>query len=226
MKKLLLIAGGSLLLVLAILFGGLVAAPLLASAHTSSSNTTTSTSATTATNPYCQQYLQDLAQRLGFSVNTLQSDRLAATQDVLNQMVKDGKLTQKEANAIIQRLQSHQACTGKHDLYSGTKVVLAQLKQYLPTIENQVASGLHLTSSQLQADLQKGMTLEQIAKAQNITTAQLHTIVLNAIQSAVNQAVSDGNITQQQGSAFMSYLQSHPGLINHLLNRHFAKATK
>ncbi|HZS75380.1 MAG TPA: hypothetical protein VFA41_02100 [Ktedonobacteraceae bacterium] len=226
MKKLLLIAGGSLLLVLAILFGGLVAAPLLASAHTSSSNTTTSTSATTATNPYCQQYLQDLAQRLGVSVNTLQSDRLAATQDVLNQMVKDGKLTQKEANAIIQRLQSHQACTGKHDLYSGTKVVLAQLKQYLPTIENQVASGLHLTSSQLQADLQKGMTLEQIAKAQNITTAQLHTIVLNAIQSAVNQAVSDGNITQQQGSAFMSYLQSHPGLINHLLNRHFAKATK
>ncbi len=226
MKKLLLIAGCSLLLVLAILFGGLVAAPLLASAHTSSSNTTTSTSATTATNPYCQQYLQDLAQRLGVSVNTLQSDRLAATQDVLNQMVKDGKLTQKEANAIIQRLQSHQACTGKHDLYSGTKVVLAQLKQYLPTIENQVASGLHLTSSQLQADLQKGMTLEQIAKAQNITTAQLHTIVLNAIQSAVNQAVSDGNITQQQGSAFMSYLQSHPGLINHLLNRHFAKATK
>src|SRR5579884_3962693 len=226
MKKLLLIAGGSLLLVLAILFGGLVAAPLLASAHTSSSNTTTSTSATTATNPYCQQYLQDLAQRLGVSVNTLQSDRLAATQDVLNQMVKDGKLTQKEANAIIQRLQSHQACTGKHDLYSGTKVVLAQLKQYLPTTENQVASGLHLTSSQLQADLQKGMTLEQIAKAQNITTAQLHTIVLNAIQSAVNQAVSDGNITQQQGSAFMSYLQSHLGLINHLLNRHFAKATK
>src|SRR5579884_1104762 len=212
MKKLLLIAGGSLLLVLAFLFGGLVAAPLLASAHTSSSNTTTSTSATTATNPYCQQYLQDLAQRLGVSVNTVQSDRLAATQDVLNQMVKDGKLTQKEANAIIQRLQSHQACTGKHDLYSGTKVVLAQLKQYLPTIENQVASGLHLTSSQLQADLQKGMTLEQIAKAQNITTAQLHTIVLNAIQSAVNQAVSDGNITQQQGSAFMSYLQSHLGL--------------
>lgn len=226
MKKLLLIAGGSLLLVLAILFGGLMAAPLLASAHTSSSNTTTSTSATTATNPYCEQYLQDLAQRLGVPVNTLQSDKLAATQDVLNQMVKDGKLTQKEASAIMQRLQAHQACTGKHDLYSGTKVVLSQLKQYLPNVESQIASGLHLSTSQLQADLHKGMTLEQIAKAQNVTTTQLHTIVLNAIQNAVNQAVSDGNITQQQGNAFMSYLQNHPGVINHLLGKHFGKKTK
>src|SRR5579863_5006893 len=141
MKKIFLIVGGSVLLVAAILSGAFFAGPLLASAHTGQSNTATSTP-TTTTNPYCQQYLQDLANRLHVSVSTLQQDKLGAREDVLAQMVKDGKLTQSQATAIENKLQSHQACTGKGSGIVGRGVVLNSLKQYLPAAENQVAQGL------------------------------------------------------------------------------------
>jgi polyhydroxyalkanoate synthesis regulator phasin len=225
MKKIFWIVGGSVLLVAAILFGAFFAGPLLASAHTGQSNTPAASTPATTTNPYCEQYLQDLANRLHVSVSTLQQDKLGAREDVLAQMVKDGKLTQSQATAIENKLQSHQACTGKSSGIVGRGVVLNSLKQYLPAAENQVAQGLKLTSSQLTTDLKNGQSLTQIAKAQGVSSAQLHTIVLNAAQSAVNQAVKDGNLTQAQANAFMTTLQQHPAVLNSLFNRHFhAKA--
>ena len=224
MKKIFWIVGGSALLVAAIVCGAFFAGPLLASAHTGQSNTAAAGTPTTTTNPYCEQYLQDLANRLHVSVSTLQQDKLGAREDVLAQMVKDGKLTQSQATAIENKLQSHQACTGKGNGFE-RGVVLNSLKQYLPAVENQVAQGLKLTSSQLTTDLKNGQSLTQIATAQHVSSAQLHTIVLNAVQSAVNQAVKDGNLTQAQANAFMTALQQHPAILNSLFNRHFhAKA--
>lgn len=222
MKKIFWIVGGSVFLVGAILFGAFFAGPLLASAQTNQSTTAAASTPTTTTNPYCEQYLQDLAGKLNVSVSALQQDKLSSREDVLAQMVKDGKLTQSQATAIQQRLQSHQACTGKGKGV-GSGIVRSSLKQYLPNIESQVAQGLKLTSSQLTADLKNGQSLNQIATAQGVTSAQLHTIVLNAVQSAVNQAVKDGKLTQTQASAFMTALQKHPATLDRLFNQHVHK---
>ena len=222
MRKLLFIGGGSVVLLLAILFGVFFAGPLLASAN-SGPGQTTATSTAATTNPYCEQYLQDLANRLNVSVSTLQSDKLSAAEDVLAQLVKDGKLTQKEADAIQKRLESRQACTGKGGLFE-LAVIKNVLKQQLPGIATQVAQGLDLTVAQLKADLQAGQSLNQIATAQKVSSAQLHTIVTNAIQDALNKAVSAGDITQVQETTFMQFLQNHPQVLNNLLNRHFAKS--
>jgi polyhydroxyalkanoate synthesis regulator phasin len=224
MKKIFWIVGGSVFLVAAIMFGAFFAGPLFASAHTGQPTTAATSTPTTTTNTYCEQYLQDLAKRLGVSVSTLQQDKLSAREDVLAQMVKDGKLTQSQATAIEQKLQSHQACTGKGNGV-GRGIVLGSLKQYLPAIENQVAQGLKLTSSQLTTDLKNGQSLNQVATAQGVSSSQLHTIALNAVQSAVNQAVKDGNLTQTQATDFMTALQQHPALLDSLFNRHLhAKA--
>jgi polyhydroxyalkanoate synthesis regulator phasin len=220
MKKILYIGGGSALLLLCILFGAFFAGPLLASAlggHT----TTASTPA--ATNPYCQQYLQDLAKRLGVPVSTLQQDKLAAAEDVLAQLVKDGKITQNQANQIKQRLESHQACSGNGRGLFGRAVTLQSLKQYLPTLTAQVAQGLHLNASQLMSQLQSGKSLSDIATAQGVSSTQLQNIVTSAIQSVVNKAVSDGNLTQQQATNIMQKLQKHPAVLNRLLNGHVGK---
>ncbi len=222
MKKILLIGGGSALLLLCIAFGAFFAGPLLASAR-SGQTTATSASTPTTTNPYCQQYLQDLAKRLGVSVSALQQDKLGAAKDVLAQMVKDGKLTQNQANQIEQRLQSHQACTGKGKGLWGRGAVLQSLKQYLPGVATQVASGLKMNASTLMSQLQSGKSLSQIATAQGVSSSQLQTIVTNAIQSAVNKAVSDGNLTQQQATNIMQMLQKHPNALNRLLNGHLGK---
>ena len=216
------IGGGSALLLLCIAFGAFFAGPLLASAR-SAQTTAPAASTPTATNPYCQQYLQDLAHRLGVSVSTLQQDKLGAAEDVLAQLVKDGKLTQNQANQIKQRLQSHQACTGLGKGLWGRGVTLQSLKQYLPDVATQVAQGLHMTSTQLVSQLQSGKSLSQIAKAQDVSSSQLQTIVTNAIQSTVNKAVSDGNLTQQQATNIMQMLQKHPNALNRLLNGQLGK---
>ncbi len=219
MKKILLIGGGSALLLLCILFGAFFAGPLLASAR---SGQASATPTPTGTNQYCQQYLQDLANRLGVSVSTLQKDKLAAAEDVLAQLVKDGKLTQNQANQIKQRLESNKACTG-NGFFSGRGIGLHSLSQYLPGIANQVAQGLHITTDQLKAQLQSGKSLSDIAAAKGVSSSQLHTIVTNAIQSALNKAVSDGNLTQQQATNIMQKLENNPQFLNRILNKHFGQ---
>lgn len=224
MKKITWIVGGAFLLVGAMLFGAYFARPLLASASTSSPSVATSTPTSSTTNPYCTQYLQDLAQRLGVPVSTLQQDSLAAQKDVIAQMAKDGKLTQTQANTIDQNLQSKQACSGKGFLggpfggqRGGFGLNMGVFGKYLPTVESQVAKGLNLTSAQLVTDLKNGQSLDQIATAQHVSTTQLNTIVLNAVQSALNQAVKDGNLTQTQANALMQKLQQ-PAVLQHILS--------
>ena len=217
MKKLLLIGGGAVLLLTAIVFGAFFAGPLLASANSNSA--ANSAAGTPTTNPYCEQYLQDLAHRLNVSVTTLQQDKQGARTDVLNQMVKDGKLTQAQANTIEQRMQSHQACTGKGN--GIPHFVIAQfLQKYRTQIENSVASSLHMTSAQLTAQLQAGQSLSQIAASKGVTSTQLQTIVTNAVQSALNSAVSHGDMTQAQATGFLQSLKSHPAALNRILNAH------
>ncbi len=219
MKKVLMIAVGAVLLLSAILFGAFFAGPLFASAQSTQSQASTAGTPTAQTNQYCEQYLQDLAGRLNVSVTTLQQDKLSAREDVVAQMVKDGKLTQNQANAIIKQLESHQACTGNKGALD-LRIIVSSLRKYLPQMESQVAQGLHLSTSQLQSDLKSGMSLAQIAKQQNITAAQLKTIVQNAIQSAENQALHDGNLTQAQATSLTQYLQKHPNVVNRILTGH------
>ncbi len=219
-KKFFMIFGGSALLLVAILFGAFYAGPLMASANSKQNANSATASATSTTNPYCTQYQQDLAQRLGVSVSTLQQDSQAARIDIVNQRVKDGKLTQSQANTLIQRIQAHQPCTGRAHSGKGHFVRNQFLQQYRADILSQIAQGLNLSSSQLTTDLQQGQSLSQIASAQHVSASQLTTIVTNAITNDLNKAVSAGNLTQSQATAAQTFLQKHPHFVTRLINRH------
>ena len=225
-NKLLLIGGGSALLLLAIIFSAFFISPLLASARSSQTHAnaaSTPAAATPTPNQYCQQYFQDLAKRLGVPVSTLQRDMLAAADDTLAQLVKDGQLTQKQANSIKQFLQSHQTCTGISPVERG--IILQSLKPYLNTVANQVALGLRMTPSQLKAQLQAGKHLSQLAAAQGVSSSQLQTTEVNAVQSAVNQAVHNGDLTQQQATTFMQYVRKHPEVVNRIIEKYYGQTS-
>jgi len=72
----------------------------------------------------------------------------------------------------------------------------------------------------LKAQLKSGKSLSEVATAQHVSSAQLHTIVIDAIQRALNKAVSAGDITQQQATTFMQELRSNPRILDHILNAH------
>ncbi|HZO74658.1 MAG TPA: hypothetical protein VFB60_20805 [Ktedonobacteraceae bacterium] len=92
------------------------------------------------------------------------------------------------------------------------------LKHYAPDIEKQIAQGLHLTSDQLTQQLQAGKTLRDVAKAQNISPAQLKTIISNAVQSGLKPAVDAGNLSQKQIKALSKRLQSDLTLLDNLFS--------
>ncbi len=208
MRKIALIGAGVLLLVAGIVFGAFFAGPLIASANSAQNAASTPTA---ADQQYCQLYNQNLAKSLGVSISTLQQDRQNADKDVLAQMVKDGKITQAQANTIEQQHgKSQQNCRF-------ARVELRQTMQYLrqhsSDVLNQVAQGLHLTSSQLTSQLQSGKSLKAIAKAQHVSASSLRTIVTNAINNTLNQGVSSGQLTKDEETTFQQYWQQHPRLL-------------
>jgi AraC-like DNA-binding protein len=219
MSKRLIIIGGSVTVVLlAVLVGAFFAAPMIASA---SSRSNLSGGASTTTNPNCELYLQNLASKLNVSVSTLEQGQTSAREAVISQLVKDGKLTQAQANTLEQRITSHQACTGKKTGMQFNHFVVGQfLKNYGAPMENTVAQGLHLSSSQLVSELKSGKSLHQIATAQNVSETQLKTIVTNALKSALQQAVTSGTLTQTQSNSISQYMQKHPAMLTLLINKH------
>jgi AraC-like DNA-binding protein len=224
MKRLLLIGGAAGLLLLGMLFGALYAAPLLASANTQQ-KAVTKTSLTTSAPPknYCEQFQKDLAQRLGTTVDKLQKAEIAAGQDTLTQMVKDGKLTQAQANKIKQHFSSGQVCNftdhkGDRHCHCATAAVI---QKYTSLTTAQIAAGLHLTSAELTSQLQSGKSLSDVATAQHISTTQLKTIVTNAIQSTLKQAVAAGDLTEAHADTIQKHLLDNPAMLQHILTAHF-----
>lgn len=222
MKKMLTIGGA-----LAILFVGIIVGAVYGSAKIASANSTTSTASNAPTNTYCTQFQQDLAKRLNVSTSTLQQAEVAAADDTLAQMVKDGKLTQTQANQIKSRLANGIPCNfmgkGGHGVGKGGRGGFGfggpQLQQYMTAVESQVAQGLGISSSTLTSDLQNGQTLHQIASAHNVSDSKLESIIKSAVQSELKSAVSAGTITQTQAnnisqqlnnSQFLSNIISHP----------------
>ncbi|MHB8599427.1 MAG: hypothetical protein ACYDER_21775 [Ktedonobacteraceae bacterium] len=224
-KNIFFVIGGVALLAIGLLVGAFFAGPLIASAASGSNQAASTTAATTGTNAYCTAYQQNLANELHIPVSTLQQDQKTAIDDTINQMVKDGKLTQTQATTLEARVNAHQACSGKANPV-GHFVTGQFLKKYRGDIENSVASGLHLTTAQLTTQLQSGKSLSQVATAQHVSATQLQTIVTNAVQSALNKAVSNKDLTQAQANTFAQMMKSHPQFLAHLLHAHAAKLGK
>ena len=67
----------------------------------------------------------------------------------------------------------------------------------IDTVLQAAADGLHLSVTQVKTQIVAGKTIAQVAAAQGITPQQLHTIELNALQTANNRWLSMGCITRQ-----------------------------
>lgn len=225
MKKLLLIGGGAALLLLSIVFGALFAWPLFAAAST---NTPAAGTPTATKNQYCDLFEQSLAKRLGVSVTTLQQDRQGAFGDVLAQLVKDGKITQAQADQIKQRLASHplKDCSGVNGKQFIGFASGQFLKKYRTAIFSAVAQGLKLTPDQLMTQLKAGQSLNDVAQTQHVSQTDLRNLLSKAITDALSKAVSAGDLTQAQANTYQQMLQQHPQMLDKLLNQHFGKAKK
>jgi hypothetical protein len=127
-------------------------------------------------------YQSLLATQLNITTAALQSAQKQAYTNQINQAVQNGTLTQQQADLILGRY---------------------ALQSYLdPTAL--FAKALGITTDQLQTYQNQGMTISQILSAVGKTAAEVRDAEQAAYQAAIQQAITDGTITQAQANAVLN----------------------
>jgi hypothetical protein len=181
------------------------AAAVVAAAGTGAAFATGAVSTGTSPQERQAEILDDLAGRLGVSVDKLKTAIRGVASDQIDQALADGKLTQEQADALRQRLQSSQLLPFRlgggpgHGPRAGAGVGRGL---------DAAASYLGLTKAELRTKLASGQSLAAIAKAQGKTTDGLVSAMLADASKRLDDAVAAGRLTSDQKEAILARLKT------------------
>jgi uncharacterized protein YidB (DUF937 family) len=158
----------------------------------------------------CDQFLGHLASNLGKSKSQVTKAISDAIGQTLNDEVKNGTLTQQQADAIKAKLSgSNQAACAGVPIGIGrrpepgrpgfAKVALADY-----------ATALGISESELKQDLQSGKTVKDIAASKGMDENAFRTKLVAAVKADLDKQVADKKITQQQEDSALQRLQNGP----------------
>lgn len=174
------------------------------------SSTTPTTAASvnqTAAQPstLCTDFLTHLSADLSTSQAALDAAYQKAIGQTLADEVKSGKLTQARADVIQKRLAGKAPCA----LIAGLQSRPA-LGAFGAALRSAEASALGISEPTLKSDLAKGMTLSQIAAAQNVTEAQFRDRLIANLKPVLDAAVTNKKLTPAREQAIIKRLQTGP----------------
>jgi competence protein ComGC len=150
--------------------------------------------------------LQDLAIEQNLSMADFEARLNAARQAALAQAVADGAITQEQADAFAARQQAGRPARPDQAVDDNP------LHTYLQTA---LADAFGLSVEALDALEADGKTLKDLAIEQDLTVADFQAKMESAHQAALDQAVADGIITQEQADAMKDHRAMRPGEMGH-----------
>lgn len=155
-------------------------------------------------------FFDDVAHRLGVSPAKLQSAVNGALADRLNQLVKQGKLTRAQANAILKQSKAHGGVfpfrgfdhhfggPGHFEFHHGFGPGPFAGPGRMGGPFAGAAKYLGVSPAALMKDLRAGKTLAAIAKAQGKSVSGLEAALVAPAKSHLDAAVKDGHLTKAQ----------------------------
>jgi hypothetical protein len=156
----------------------------------------------------CTDFISHFSADLNTSPAALNAAFQKAIGETLADQVKNGKLTQAQADKIKTRLAGRTPCAIAGALKRpGAGANLSTYRQALLTA---AASALGITDATLKSDLAKGMSLSQIAAAQHVTEAQFRTKLIANLTPLLDKAVAGKVLTPAQEKKIISRLQTGP----------------
>jgi polyhydroxyalkanoate synthesis regulator phasin len=169
----------------------------------------------TASKNYAQVFVDKLAGILHLTPAATQDALKQAQLQTVDQMLKDGQITQQQADAMKARINAGQGLgavggLGRHGGggFGGFKANGA-LMQSLTTAElNAAASALHMSTADLQSALKSGKSLSAIETQQKVSDGAVKTAMKNAAKGVLDNAVKAGTITQAQADSILSRVGS------------------
>lgn len=168
----------------------------------------------TAKTQYRDFFLQALAGRLGIDVTKLKDAITGATTDTIDQAVKDGKLTQDQANQLKNSITQGNyprfgfgffGKGGRHGWGFGGPGPMMGRGLFNPT---EFAKALNMNQQDLVNELQAGKSIADIAKEHNVDLTQVKQTVLADAKTQLDAAVTAGKLTQAQEDQINQNLSS------------------
>ena len=166
--------------------------------------------ATSASDPQ-DQLLNNAAQRLNVRPQELRDALAGAFGDQLDAAVKDGKLTQEQADDIKQRVKEHGVPLGGFGGPGGPDGRGGPHGPFLAPGFDAAAAYLGLTEAQLRRRLASGDSLADVARAEGKSVDGLEQALVAAAKTQLDRAVADGKLTDAQRDEGLKQLQEHVG---------------
>jgi len=162
--------------------------------------------------------LRDAAQRLNVTPGELRSALEGAFGDQLDQAVKDGRLTQAQADQMKQRIARYGVPLGGPMGPGGPERGFHRMGGPGGPFGaglDAAASYLGLTRAQLDRQLRSGRTLAEVARAQGRSVDGLQQALLDAARTQLDRAVVDRRLTADERDRILTELREHVGdLVN------------
>lgn len=138
--------------------------------------------------------LLDIAKDQGLTVADFQAKMTEARQNALDQAVADGVITREQADQM----------SAFKEAAKGRRQQMGAIHEYM---EAAIAAEFGLTEEELEERHAAGETMMDLASEQNLTVEDFTARMNAARASALEQAVTDGVITQEQAD----WMQQHMG---------------
>jgi hypothetical protein len=171
-----------------------------------------------------QAVIDDAAKRLNVTPEALRGALGAAEDAQLDQAVKDGKLTQAQADAIKKRRADSGAVlggpgvAGAHPGFGpgGHGVPGLAFKRGAGGALDAAATALGLKRDDLVAELQAGKSIADVAKDQGKSLDDVKKAITDGVTKELDQAVTDKKLTSDQRDEILKELGDH---LDDLVNR-------
>jgi len=166
-----------------------------------------SASPTTSKN-YVQVFVDKLAGILHLTPAQTQDALKQAELQTVDQMLKDGQITQQQADALKAKINAGQGLGPiggfgfRHG--GGFKAGGAVMRDLMTAELNAAASALHMSAADLQSALRSGKSLADLEAQQKVSDSAVQAAMKNAAKGVLDKAVKAGTLTQAQADAILA----------------------
>lgn len=143
---------------------------------------------------YGQKVKEAVAEALGISVEKYDETVAAAQQQVLEDAVAEGQITQEEADRIQERLDEFDGLGGRHGLRPGHGEGGASV------LLKVAAEKLGLTEAELRTELQS-KSIAELAEEKGVDLQTISDAYLAEKKAQLDAQVADGSLTQAEADA-------------------------
>ncbi len=174
-----------------------------------------------------QDFLSRVADKLGIGEDELRSAVTEAEQDIIDERVAEGKLTEEQGEALKERIEAGDLLAPLRGTLAGPRHRLCDL--VFDCIRDRVCNGasdcvdgrvrdhtveaaatvLGLELEELVDELKDGKTLAEVAEEQGMAAEEFESALLAEVQQELDALVADDKLTQEQADAIYGHVEEN-----------------